>query len=229
MSFGFGEEGGLGHGDGETQLTPKLIEALRGTRALQVSAGGRHSLVLLEGGGVMSFGNGDHGRLGHGSDDQDQLMPKLVMALRGKPVLQVSAGNMHSLVLLEGGRVMSFGNGDHGRLGHGDDEDQYTPKLIEALRGKEVLQVSAGGYHSLLLLAGGSAMSFGCGWSGQLGHGDEEQQYTPKLIEAAARGVCVAEVAVGCQSSVLLGRSGEARHLGAIFGGLPATGAHSGP
>ena len=100
-----------------------------------------------------------------------------------------------------------------------EDEQQLTPKIIEALRGKKALQVSAGEQHSLVLLEGGGAMSFGSGWDGRLGHGDEEHQRTPKLIEAAARGVRVVEVAAGCSSSVLLGQSGEARHLGAVGGG----------
>ena len=162
----------------------------------------------------MSFGYGRCGQLGHG-DEEDQHTPKLIEALRGKKVLQVSAGGMHSLVLLEGGGVMSFGWGAYGRLGHGDEEQQHTPKLIAALRGKKVLQVSAGGYHSVVLLEGGSVMAFGCGEDGQLGHGDDQtNQWLPKLIEAATGGISALEVAAGCLTSVLLGQPGEVRHLG---------------
>ena len=67
-----------------------------------------------------------------------------------------------------------------------------------------------------MLLEGGGVMSFGHGWCGQLGHGDEVNQHMPKPVEAAAQGMCVAEVAAGCCCSVLLGRSGEVRHLGVI-------------
>ena len=111
---------------------------------------------------------------------------------------------------------MSFGFGEDGRLGHGDMEHQHTPNLTQALRGKEVLQVSAGYLHSLVLLEGGGVMSFGDERDGRLGHGDEENQHTPKLTEAAARGVRVVEVAAGNCISALLGQSGEVRHLGAI-------------
>ena len=183
----------------------------------QVSAGGMHSLLLLEGGQVMTLGCGDCGRLGHG-DEEHQHTPRLVKALRGKKVLQMSAGGEHSLVVLEGGGVVSFGSGENSRLGHGDEEHQHTPKPIEALRGKKVLQASAGGDHSLVLLEEGGVVSFGYGDDGQLGHGDEEDQRLPKLIEAAAAGMCVVEAAAGIYSSVLLQRSGEVRHLGGIAG-----------
>ena len=177
MSFGNGHHGRLGHSDREEQHAPKLIEALRGKKVLRVSAGGYHSLVLLEGGGVMSFGHGSHGRLGHG-DEERQHTPMLIEALRDKKELHVSAGGVHSLVLLEGGGVMSFGDGECGRLGlggrarFGQADDASTPELIAALRGKEVTQVSAGRHHSLVLLEGGGVMSFGCGRHGQLGHTD---------------------------------------------------------
>ena len=47
------------------------------------------------------------------------------------------------MALLEGGEVLTFGTGD-GQLGHGDTQDQLLPKVVEALRGKKVLQISAG-------------------------------------------------------------------------------------
>ena len=49
------------------------------------------------------------------------------------------------MALLEGGEVLTFGCGEHGQLGHGDTQDQLLPKVVEALRGKKVLQISAGG------------------------------------------------------------------------------------
>ena len=208
------DEHQLGHDDEEHQHTPKLIEALRGKKVVQVSAGSDHSLVLLEGGGLMSFGYGQHGSLGHGDDGHYHDTPKLIEALRGKGVVQVSAGSDHSLVLLEGGGVMSFGDAREGSLGHGNEEHQHTPKLIEALRGKRVLQVSGGDGHSLVLLEEGGVMSFGSGADGQLGHGDYEHHYTPKLIGVVAQGVHVVEVAAGCGGSVLLGQAGEVRHVG---------------
>eukprot|EP00966_Prymnesium_polylepis_P114063 2636199-Prymnesium_polylepis.1 len=75
-----------------------------------------------------------YGRLGHG-DEGNQRTPKVVEALAGVTVRTVAAGGDHSLVLSEDGVVYSFGDGDGGKLGHGNEEGQRTPKVIEALQG----------------------------------------------------------------------------------------------
>jgi alpha-tubulin suppressor-like RCC1 family protein len=67
-------------------------------------------------------------------------------------VLQVAAGDWHSLALTEQGRVYTWGGASYGRLGHADlsnmpldaDEDPYqpTPRVVEDLYGINVVQVS---------------------------------------------------------------------------------------
>jgi alpha-tubulin suppressor-like RCC1 family protein len=52
--------------DPSDQCYPKVIDSLKGFRAVGVSAGHRHSLVLDERGGLFSFGSGASGALGHG-------------------------------------------------------------------------------------------------------------------------------------------------------------------
>ena len=53
------------------------------------------------------------------------------------------------------------------RLGHGDEEHQYTPKLVEALKGERVCAVAAGEVHSLAITASGSVYSWGLGLRGR--------------------------------------------------------------
>lgn len=70
---------------------------------------------------------------------------------------QVSAGSAHTLVLSQDGRtVWSFGSGDNGKLGHGDTNRVYKPKVIESLSGNYIRKVVAGSQFSLALTSTGS-------------------------------------------------------------------------
>ncbi|XP_048349653.1 E3 ubiquitin-protein ligase MYCBP2 isoform X14 [Sphaerodactylus townsendi] len=84
-------------------------------RAIQVSCGFHHSVVLMENGDVYTFGYGQHGQLGHG-DVNSRGCPTLVQALPG-PSTQVTAGSNHTAILLMDGQVFTFGSFSKGQLG----------------------------------------------------------------------------------------------------------------
>ena len=185
-SWGNGALGRLGHGDQQSQLLPKKVEAFAGRRVVAAAAGGLHSLALTADGSVWSWGEGGFGfgQLGHG-DQQNQLLPKQVEALTGQRVVAVSAGELHSLAITADGAVWSWGYGGFGELGHGDEQDQLLPKKVEAFADQRVVAVSAGGFHSLALTADGAVFTWGWGGQGGLGHGEDlSNQLLPKKIEA---------------------------------------------
>jgi len=127
-----GYPGKLGHGDEQTQLLPKKIEAFAGRRVVAVSAGPGHSLAFTADGAAWSWGRGSDGRLGHGNA-QFQLLPKKIEALAGRRVVAVSAGRRHSLARAADGAVLTWGEGGLCCLGHGEDlSNQLLPKKIEA-------------------------------------------------------------------------------------------------
>ena len=190
-----------GHGDTNDALAPKQIAALKGQRVVQVAAGGRHSLFLTDAGSVFScWGAIGSGELGHGKDDWEvrlvdgeptdvpirntlQRAPKRIVALEGKGVTQVSAGNNHSLFLTDAGSVLFCGMGPDGCSDtRPRGAETFEPTLLAGLEGRHVVQISAGDAHSLLLLREGTALSFGCGYSGVLGHGDTKNVLAPKPI-----------------------------------------------
>ena len=61
-----------------------------------------------------------------------QVSPRMVGGdLGGVRVVGVAAGAIHSIALAADGRVFTFGRGWYGRLGHGDEENQLTPRVVE--------------------------------------------------------------------------------------------------
>jgi alpha-tubulin suppressor-like RCC1 family protein len=73
--------------------------------------------------------------LGHGGDEHEHV-PRLVGTLAGKKVVGASAGRGrpdHTAAWTEEGELFTFGYGGGGRLGHGGDEDELVPRLVEAL------------------------------------------------------------------------------------------------
>lgn len=56
------------------------------------------------------------------------------------------------------------------------------PRVIEALRGKEIIDIACGGAHSAAITSNRDVYTWGKGRYGRLGHGDSEDQLKPKLV-----------------------------------------------
>jgi hypothetical protein len=121
------------------------LAALPNTKLL--AAGNNHTVFvdaagqLLTSGQVQDDENEERGVLGHGRDVWKLDVPTPVSSLTGTRVTCVSAGDDPTLVTTEAGVAHSFGSGMSGQLGHGDMENQPTPKAIEAVRGERVKSV----------------------------------------------------------------------------------------
>jgi hypothetical protein len=156
-TWGCGDEDGgrLGHGDLSNCSSPKLVRGLVGKQAKEVACGGSHTLVCTEDGRVYSFGNGRYGQLGHGNN-KARFTPTLIEAapLGEEFVVQVACGHDHSMALTSKGCVYTWGYGDDdGRLGHGSEVDDHTtPCIVEALNGKNAVQISSCHVHSVALV-----------------------------------------------------------------------------
>ncbi|XP_030623810.1 probable E3 ubiquitin-protein ligase HERC1 [Chanos chanos] len=181
FSWGDGDYGKLGHGNSATQKYPKIIQGpLLGKVVVCVSAGYRHSAAVTNDGELYTWGEGDFGRLGH-SDSHSRNVPTLVKDISG--VGQAACGSSHTIAVAQDGRIVwSFGGGDNGKLGHGDTNRVYRPKVIEALHGYIIRKVCAGSQSSLALTSAGQVFAWGCGSC--LGCGSSETTaLRPRLIE----------------------------------------------
>ena len=113
-SFGNGGYGRLGHGDEDNRWEPTLVRALRYTPVAYACAGMAHSLIHLDAGGVMTFGCGNYGVLGH-TDTQNKLVPTAIPGLNN--VVAVTTGAAHAVACLADGQLWSWGSNEFGQLG----------------------------------------------------------------------------------------------------------------
>jgi alpha-tubulin suppressor-like RCC1 family protein len=106
------------------------VHGLMGSHVTGVAAGSYHTLVCTAEGQLYTFGNSNHGQLGHGGQENERA-PRLVQGLVGKKVVGLAAGIcLHSVVWTDAGEVYSFGSGLNGRLGHGDAESVSVPRAL---------------------------------------------------------------------------------------------------
>lgn len=172
-------------------------------------SGGRHALALTADGRVFSWGEGDDGKLGHG-DVTSLDTPRCIETLNGFRVRDVAAGSNHSAAVTSSGELYTWGLGEYGRLGHGDNLTQLTPKRVESLVGQRVVQVSCGSRdaQTLALVEGGLVYSWGDGDFGKLGRGGSEGCSSPCLVDKLS-GLGVCHVECGAQFSVALTCNGH--------------------
>lgn len=128
-------------------------------------------------------------------------------------VIAVAAGGTHSLLLTDNGQVFSFGDGNNGKLGHGNEKSYFTPTEIPSLT--NIVQIAAGSHHSLFLTEDGTALSCGAGCNGELGHGNKNRYNTPTEIPNLNN---IAQIAMGRFSSLFLTQDGRVLSCGSAWG-----------
>ena len=213
FTFGNGADGRLGHGGEEIEMVPRAVEGLAGMKVVGATAGGRHTVVWTEDGRVFSFGLGVDGRLGHGGEE-NELVPRVVEELAGMKVVGAAAGqDDYTVVWTEDGRIFTFGSGYEGQLGHGGEENELVPRVVEGLAGTKVMGATAGSQHTLVWTDDGRLFSFGTGYEGQLGHGGEEHEPVPRVVEGLV-GTKVMGAAAGFDYSVVWVEDGRVFSFG---------------
>ena len=88
-------------------------------------------------------------------------MPKLVQALAGKKVVGATSGECHTAAWTDEGELFTFGDGRHGKLGHGGTQNEPVPRLVESLAGNKVIGAAAGVDHTAVWSEEGELFTFG--------------------------------------------------------------------
>ena len=192
FACGNGEDGALGLSrapSNVSRLSAVNIPPKTFGMVVQASAGDDCSCFVTADGVLLMVGTGEAGELGFGAGFEMIPNPKVlaiedprrdghISAAFQQPRLKasfVSCGGQHTLVLAHG-MVFSFGCGRDGQLGHGCAGNEFKPRMVKGLvdAKEHIVQIAAGGGHSVALGMSGAVFAWGHAEEGQLGIGQRE-------------------------------------------------------
>ena len=160
---------------------------------------------------VWTFGQNSYGELIQG-DTATRKSPARVMAVEGKNIVAVCAGNEHTVLMTGDGLVYTAGYNDNGQCGQGNTDRVGTLTVIDDLKGvANIQQIHAynGCEHTLAVSNDGKLFSFGYNYRGQLGQGSTSSIFSPRLVRGLLLNKKVKTVSCSYYHSVLSCQSGE--------------------
>jgi alpha-tubulin suppressor-like RCC1 family protein len=164
-AFGDNRSGQLGNGYADSS-TPVQVQGLpAGARPVQVAAGPRHSLVLLDDGTVWTWGDNSNGELGRSGVEEDRVA-RQVPGLPRVIAIACEATANHVLAVASDGGVWGWGLNAGAQLGFGTLESgsvvpaqSSTPVLVRGI--DHAKAAAAGGGPSLVLREDGTVWGWG--------------------------------------------------------------------
>eukprot|EP01122_Echinamoeba_exundans_P014242 TRINITY_DN6404_c0_g1_i1.p1 TRINITY_DN6404_c0_g1~~TRINITY_DN6404_c0_g1_i1.p1 ORF type:complete len:412 (-),score=40.97 TRINITY_DN6404_c0_g1_i1:145-1380(-) len=135
ITWGSNMHGQTGHGEDAPKYAskPKVLDLANGTKvtAQRIIAGSTHTMIVGTNGELLVFGSHRDGKLGLGRElDKDIKMPVPLAALKGRKIRLAAAGCDHSAVVTEDNELFTWGFGQHGALGLGNLQDQFSPQRV---------------------------------------------------------------------------------------------------
>ena len=193
------------------------------TKVIYISAGSYHSIAVNSNGDLYSWGWNGQGQLGNGTNtDSNVPLPVRTAGtpMAGKKIVHVSTGgNFYkgsSLALSSEGKVYSWGANDQGQLGNGTATNSNLPVEVKTegtpMECKKIVQISAGGAHSMALDSEGNIYAWGWGGEGQLGNGENNNSNVPILVKKEGTGLegkTIKKVMAGGMFSMVLTSDGS--------------------
>ncbi|PIA37619.1 hypothetical protein AQUCO_03000285v1 [Aquilegia coerulea] len=162
---------GLGPGRGPNEggglSIPSKVKSLP-VPVAAVSCGGFFTMALSREGQLWNWGANSNYELGRG-DKVGGWKPQPIPSLQDVRISQVASGGFHSLALTDEGKILSWGHGGHGQLGHSSIQNLKVPSVIEALAEECIVYIACGGSSSAAISDKGKLYMWGNAKDFQLG------------------------------------------------------------
>ena len=176
-----------------------------GKDLIKISAGESHYLGLTSDGEVYAWGGNGYGQLGDGTNTSTYTEPTKVVTPDGKSkiskIVDISAGNMYSIITDKDGKVYTFGN--YGDYRTANTVHSNKPVEIQDLYKTELVAASEGG-HTAIVDWDGNVYTVGLNDYGQLGLKDTT---TRSKFEK------IGELEISCEPARITLNVGESKEI----------------
>ncbi|MCL2444968.1 IPT/TIG domain-containing protein [Candidatus Saccharibacteria bacterium] len=193
FAWGSNAFGQLGNGTTTASNVPVAVDmsgVLAGRDIIQIAAGSNHSLALDSEGRVFAWGMNVWGQLGNSTGTTTASNTPVAVdmsgALHGRSIVQIEAGETHSLALDSEGQIFAWGNNWEFQLGIYLSDTYTTPVAVDTtgvLAGRTIVQIVAGDNHTLALDSEGQIFAWGMSLDGQIGSGETTSMLTPVAVD----------------------------------------------
>ena len=163
-AFGYNYYGQLGLGHNNQVSLPTPIPNL--PQISMISCGYNFVVCVDYEGFIWSFGENDAGQLGTGTKTTFNNVPQKILDI--PPVISVSCGYAHTLIITNDDNLWSCGGNNLGQLCLGDKESHLKPQKTSF---SNITKISTGNIHSLFQNNKGEIFACGFNQHGQCGLG----------------------------------------------------------
>ncbi|XP_022111310.1 serine/threonine-protein kinase Nek9-like, partial [Acanthaster planci] len=234
-TFGSDYYGCLGcdNAEGDEVTEPILVELFSSKPVEQVSCGESHIVALTKDKEVYSWGCGEFGRLGLGSED-DHSLPQKVHICGNKTICSVCAGFDGTFFVTTDGKVLACGSNENNKLGFNtvtkglkkrqvkesyDIPCKDIPAIVKPLNRYHIMSVSTGKDHSAVIDDTGRLITFGLNKHGQLGVGDCKPRSGVNKISGVLSSKQVLRAACGDGFTVIATKDNQIYSFGNVESG----------
>jgi len=155
--WGSGKDGRLGNGRSTNESNPVCIRDLKFSK---VVCGYHNTFGISTDGLVYGWGRNENGQLGVGNT-MNTPIPVNITPLNKISIVNIACGWQHSLALSSNGRLFSWGCGDEGQLGHGDNFELISPAEIKFFDKAEITMIACGHSQSAAVTNDGTLYTWG--------------------------------------------------------------------
>ncbi len=199
--WGHGSYGQLGRGNTSNQSYANGLVSLHPNGSAMedmtyVAAGWKHTCAIKGTGWFMAvlfdfdpsvycWGQNDDGQLGAGDqiDSTRARAAGLYGAQDDEFAVELALGFNHTCAMTNTGSVWCWGANNYGQLGLGEGVDRrLRPTRVPGVPGR-VVGITAGNYHTCVMLADQRVFCWGHGTAGSIGDGEMIHQYQPAQVE----------------------------------------------